>query len=250
MKKEQLLGFVGPLLFLLVWAALSYTKIVNPVLIPTPGDVAIKIWKLFYTGEIWLNLLSTIYRLLLGFVISLALGIPLGLLLGASKKIANSLEFLIDFFRSIPASALFPMFLLFFGIGDTANISVVVFSCTLVIIIYTMYGVKNAKDARIGMAKVLNASKFNIFTKIILPESLPHIFAGARISISIALILVVVTEMFIGTKCGLGMLIYDSQQMFRIPTMYGVILLVGAIGYGLNKVFVVIESKVFHWAGK
>lgn len=247
MKKEFILGPIG---LLLIWALFSYLKIVNPVLIPTPWEVVVRSTQLFYRGEIWADLLATIYRLFLGFALSVAIGTPLGLILGYSKRLSDSLEFLIDFFRSIPASALFPMFLLFFGIGDKAKVSVVVFSCSLIVIIYTMYGVKNCKESRIKVAKVMKANKFSIFSKVIFPESLPHIFAGARISISIALILVVVTEMFIGTKYGLGRLIYDSHLMFRISTMYAAIFIAGILGYMLNKIFMVVESKVFHWVGK
>ncbi|MBL7075659.1 ABC transporter permease [candidate division KSB1 bacterium] len=247
MRKELI---VGPIVFLLIWALFSYLKIVNPVLIPTPWAVIVRFTELFYRGEIWADLLATLYRLLFGFALSIVVGIPLGLILGSSKRLSDSFEFLIDFFRSIPASALFPMFLLFFGIGDKAKVSVVVFSCSLIIIIYTMYGVRNCKESRIRVAKVMKANKFSIFTKVIFPESLPHIFAGVRISISIALILVVVTEMFIGTKYGLGRLIYDSHLMFRLSTMYAAILIAGILGYMLNKIFMVVESKVFHWAGK
>lgn len=247
MKKEFI---IGPIIFLLIWALFSYLKLVNPVLIPTPLAVTVKFAQLFYNGEIWTDLFATLYRLFFGFALSIAIGIPLGLILGSSKRLSDSLEFLIDFFRSIPASALFPIFLLFFGIGDKAKVSVVIFSCSLVIIIYTMYGVKNCKESRIRVAKVMKADNFSIFTKVIFPESLPHIFAGLRISISIALILVVVTEMFIGTKYGIGKLIYDSHLMFRISTMYAAIIITGIIGYALNKIFLLIETKVFHWAGK
>lgn len=247
MKKEII---IGPIVFLLIWALVTYLKIVNPVLIPSPWVVIVKIITLFYNGKIWVDLFATFYRLLFGFTLSIIFGIPLGLILGSSKKLSDSLEFLIDFFRSIPASALFPMFLLFFGIGDNAKISVVIFSCSLNIIIYTMYGVKNCKESRIRAAKIMKANKISIFTKVIFPESLPHIFAGLRISISIALILVIVSEMFIGTKHGLGHLIYDSHLMFRIPTMYAAILITGVLGYILNKILMIIESKIFHWAGK
>jgi len=247
MKKDF---FIGPLIFLLIWVLFSYLKLINPVLIPTPWTVMVKFAQLFFSGEIWSDLFATLYRLFFGLALSTVIGIPLGLLLGSSKRLSNSTEFLLDFFRSIPASALFPMFLLFFGIGDTSKISVVVFSCCLIIMIHTMYGVKNCKEARIKVAKVLKANKTAIFTKIIFPESLPHIFVGLRISISIALILVVVAEMFIGTKYGLGRLISDSHLMFRISTMYVAIFTTGILGYVLIKIFLLVETRVFHWAGK
>ena len=247
MRKEFL---IGPIIFLIVWAFLTYLEIINPILVPTPGAVVSKFIKLIITGEIVGDLFSTLYRLSVGFVLAVLVGIPLGLIIGSSKKLSDSCEFLVDFFRSIPASALFPMFLLLFGIGDKSKVSVVVFSCGLIILVYTIYGVKNCKESRIKVAKILKANKIAIFTKIVFPESLPHIFAGLRISISIALILVVVTEMFIGTELGLGKRIYDAHLMFRISEMYAAIFITGLLGYLLNKIFVFIEAKVFHWAGK
>ncbi len=246
MKRRIILG---PIIFIFVWFMFSLIKIVNPILFPSPIDVIEKLFLLLFKGEIWSDLFATCYRLILGFLLAVSIGTPLGLILGYFKKSFEYFEFIIDFFRSIPASALFPMFLLFFGIGDKAKLSVVIFSCSLIIIIYTIYGVKNCNEARIKSTKVMKASNFQIFIKIIFPESFPHIFAGLRISISIALILVVVTEMFIGTRFGLGKLIYDSHLMFQIPKMYSIIILTGVIGYLLNKLFLLIEKTIFHWEG-
>jgi NitT/TauT family transport system permease protein len=194
--------------------------------------------------------LASLYRLTLGFALAVGIGVPLGLLIGSSRRLVESLEFLIDFFRSLPASALFPMFILFFGIGDRSKVAVIVFSCALIILVNAIYGVKNCKEARLRAARAMGANRTALFTKVIFPEALPHIFAGLRISVSIGLILVVVTEMFIGTHRGLGQRIYDAHLMFRIAEMYAVILLTGVLGYVLNKIFITIEAKVFHWAGR
>ncbi|MBM3332714.1 ABC transporter permease [candidate division WOR-3 bacterium] len=240
----------GPLVLLLLWAAVSYTGLANRVLLPSPSDVFRAVVQIVRTMSFWQDLAATLYRLVAGFGPAAVLGTAIGLALGASRKASDSLEFVIDFFRSVPASALFPAFMLFLGIGDTAKVSVVTFSCLLVIILYTIYGVRNCSEHRKRVAKVLRAGRMATFAKVILPDSLPHIFAGIRISVSIALVLVVVTEMFIGTKHGVGRLIYDSQLMFRVPTMYGAILITGVLGYAINKGFVALETRVLHWTGK
>lgn len=170
--------------------------------------------------------------------------------MGYSDKVYGALEFLVDFFRSIPALALFPLFLLFLGIGDSAKIGVVVFACFFVVLINAMYGVKNANKTRIMASKTMGANNFDIFRKIIFWDALPDIVTGLRISLSMSLLVVIVTEMFLGTEVGLGHRIYDAHLIYRIPEMYASIIIVGLLGYFLNKIFVWVERRSIHWAGK
>jgi NitT/TauT family transport system permease protein len=188
--------------------------------------------------------------MLTGFCISAFIGIILGLLMGYSTNIYDIFEFLVDFFRSIPGLALFPLFMLVLGIGDKARIGVVVFACSLVVLINTMYGVLNAKKIRIRAAKIMGADKITLFRKVIFWEALPSISSGLRISLSMALLITIVTEMFIGTKYGLGQRIFNSHLVYRIPDMYSSIILTGFLGYGLNKVYMYFERKIVHWTGK
>ena len=120
----------------------------------------------------------------------------------------------------------------------------------LIIIFNTAHGVMNVKNSRVLAAKIMGATKSQIFKWILFWESLPQTFIGLRSAISLSLVVIIVTEMFIGTTSGLGRRIIDSQITYEIPTMYAVILLTGIIGYLLNLVFLLIEKRLIHWMGK
>ena len=172
------------------------------------------------------------------------IAIPLGILLGASERLYRSVEFVIDFFRSTPASAMFPLFLVLFGVGDETKISVAAFGAALVILFNVAYGVMNARKTRLLAAKVMGASRLRVLTDVMLLESLPQTFVGLRNGVSLALVIVVVAEMFIGSTDGLGHRVFEAQQLFDMPDMYAAIFAAGALGYGLNLLFLLIETQL------
>jgi len=205
---------------------------------------------LFATGAIFNDLWATVLRTFYAFLIAFLIGVPLGVLLGSSVPAYRSVEFLIDFFRSTPSSALIPLFMLIFGITDINKIAIAAFAAVLVILFNSAYGVMNAKKTRVMAAKTMGISNFHIFKDVLLMESLPQTFVGLRTGVSLALVIVIVAEMFIGSEAGLGHRIIDAQQVFNIKDMYSSILITGALGYGLNVIFMSIESKLVHWSGK
>ena len=128
-------------------------------------------------------------------------------------------------------------------------VAVPVYGCFLVITVSSLYGVSNTPDIRRDVAAVLRLSSFQTFTTIVLPSALPQIVAGLRVAISLSLVLTIVVEMLMGTNSGLGRRIYQYHISFDSPEMYFCIILVGALGYGLNWLFVSIERSVVHWPG-
>lgn len=239
-----------PLILIALWWVSVMAGIANPLFLPSPLEVFKTLGTLIVTNQVTNDVGLTLGRTITGFLISSVIGIVFGLLIGFDRRVYNYFEFIIDFLRSIPATALFPLFILFFGVGDLAKVTVVVFSCSLIVLINTAYGVINSRKTRLVMIQMYGASPLQKFTKVVLPEALPQIFVGLRTAVSIALILVVVTEMFIGTTVGLGFRIYNAQMVYRTAEMYAAILLTGILGYVLNKFFSVLERKLIHWGGK
>ncbi|MSU54558.1 MAG: ABC transporter permease subunit [Candidatus Staskawiczbacteria bacterium] len=242
--------FIGPILLILLWFGVSQFNLVNSFFLPDPFLVIKTLGQLLIGGTILDDIYSTLIRVLLAFVIAVAVGLPLGLLLGSNKKLYQSFEFVIDFFRSTPATALFPLFLLVFGITDNSKIAIAAFASALIIIFNTAHGVMHSKKSRVLAAQIMGATKTQIFRWILFWESLPQTFIGLRSAVSISLVVIVVTEMFIGTPSGLGRRIIDAQITYEIPSMYAIILLTGVIGYLLNLFFIVIEKRFLHWSGK
>ncbi|MFZ1735856.1 MAG: ABC transporter permease subunit, partial [Candidatus Moraniibacteriota bacterium] len=192
----------------------------------------------------------TLRRVLSAFFAALIFGIPLGLWLGRMETMYRSIEFVIDFFRSTPATALFPLFLLVFGVTDASKIAVAAFTSMLLIIFNTAHGVMYAKKSRILAATIMGATETQIFRLVLFWESLPQIFVGLRSALSMSLVVIVAAEMVIGTSSGLGRRIIDAQVTYEIPTMYAAILLSGIVGYALNMCFLILEKKLLHWNGR
>jgi NitT/TauT family transport system permease protein len=186
----------------------------------------------------------------LSTLIAAGVAIPLGIFLGASERFYRSVEFVVDFFRSTPASAMFPLFLVLFGVGNETKIAVAAFGAALVILFNVAYGVMNARKTRILAARVMGASRMQVLTGVVLLESMPQTFIGLRNGVSLALVIVVVAEMFIGSTDGLGQRVFEAQQLFNMPDMYAAIFAAGALGYGLNLLFLVVERYFVHWSGK
>lgn len=248
---KKLFALIVPAVIVVLWQLASSLNWINPLFLSSPGEVVSTGYQqLVVTKELWADVIATLLRTLAAFVIATVLGVSLGLLLGYFKSIYSSFEFAIDFFRSIPATALFPLFLLFFGIGDEAKVAVAVWACSFVVIINTIYGVHHASKLRLMAAKTMGAKGFFLFKNVVFWEALPHVFAGLRIALSYSLVVVIVTEMFIGTTVGLGHRIIDAQLVYRVPEMYVAIIAAGVLGYLLNKGFLAIEKRVAHWAGK
>ncbi|SMC36902.1 ABC transporter permease [Polynucleobacter kasalickyi] len=248
--KNKFLPFIGPVLLYLLWNLALTAKWIQPNLLPPPDVTLAYMMKSFATGVIFQDLWTTILRTVYAFLIAAGIGVPLGVLLGSSVQTYRSVEFLIDFFRSTPSSALIPLFMLIFGISDINKIAIAAFAAFLVILFNCAYGVMNAKKTRLMAAKTMGIRKFYIFKDILIMESLPQTFVGLRTGISIALVIVIVAEMFIGSENGLGHRIIDAQQVFNIKEMYSSILVTGALGYSLNIIFMLIEKKLIHWSGK
>ena len=248
MSKKYII--ISPILLILLWAIVSQLQLVDKFFLPDPLTTLTQLIELIKSGIIIDDVFSTLGRVAISFAIAVVIGLPLGLWLGSSEKIYRSFEFVIDFFRSTPATALFPLFLLVFGITDKSKIAVTAFAAILIIIFNTAHGVMNARKSRVLAAKIMGATKTQIFRWILFWESLPQTFIGLRSAISLSLVVIVVTEMFIGTPSGLGRRIIDSQITYEIPTMYSVIILTGIIGYLLNLIFILVEKRFLHWNGK
>jgi NitT/TauT family transport system permease protein len=241
---------VGAIGFVALWWLVYSAKLIDPVLLPSPGDSFKALWDGFASGTLAKDFVITIRRTLLAFAIAVAISVPLGVMLGSSQKVYSSVEFLIDFFRSTPASAMFPLFLVILGVGEATKVAVAAFGASLMILFNTAYGVMNARKTRQAAARVMGASPGRVMLDVTLLESLPQTFVGMRTGISFALVIVIVAEMFIGSTDGLGNRVFEAQQLFAMPDMYAAIFAAGALGYGLNLMFLLVERRFVHWAGK
>jgi NitT/TauT family transport system permease protein len=249
-RLDPLLPVIGVIGLFVVWFVAVHGGFVDPVLLPPPHQAFDALWKGMTGGKLGHDFFRTFERTLWSTMIAAVIAIPLGIVLGSAERLYRSLEFVIDFFRSTPASAMFPLFLVLFGVGDKTKISVAAFGAILVILFNVAYGVMNARKTRLLAAKVMGASRLRVLFDVMLLESLPQTFVGLRNGVSLALVIIVVAEMFIGSQDGLGHSVFEAQQLFDMPRMYAAIFAAGVLGYGLNLLFLLIERRFVHWSGR
>ena len=173
MKSEKLRPFLpitGVVGLLAIWSFTTWQQWVDPVLLPSPISTFKALWLGMDGGSLGFDFVKTVYRTASATAIAAVIAIPLGIVLGSSERLYLSLEFVIDFFRSTPASAMFPLFLVLFGVGDETKISVAAFGAILVILFNVAYGVMNARKTRLLAAKVMGASQLRVLVDVTLLE--------------------------------------------------------------------------------
>lgn len=248
-RNLALLPLVGPVLLLAAWATASLFFHVSPLLLPSPVEAGRRLVDLLLSAAFWNDAAMTGQRWIGGFAIGCAIGIPFGLLMGANRYAYSSLSSLVDFLRSIPVTVLFPLYLLVFGIGDASKWAMAFSATVFVVILNTAYGVLHATDLRRKMAKTFGATRLQVFLRITFFEAIPYALVGCRTALSLALIVVVVAEMFIGTELGIGQRVFNAYSRNQVAELYAVIVFVGVIGFLANRGFVAIERRVVFWAG-
>jgi len=247
---DKALPFIGPVVLFILWDLVVRTGMIKALLLPPPLDALGTLITGLWGGPLLKDFGVTVLRTLEAFLIAAAIGMPLGVLLGSNEKAYRSVEFLIDFFRSTPSSALIPLFLMIFGVSDINKVAIAAFGAFLIVVFNSAYGVINARKQRVMAAKVMGATRWQVFKDVLVWESLQPSFVGLRSAVSMALVIVIVAEMFIGADSGLGNRIINSQQVMNVRDMYASILAAGALGYALNILFLVLERKIVHWSGR
>jgi NitT/TauT family transport system permease protein/sulfonate transport system permease protein len=206
----------------------------------------VELWRLGQTGELVAALGVSLGRVIAGFLIATVVGIALGALMARVRMVDVLFDPLIELLRPISPLALFPLFILWFGIGETSKIFIIAFACCFPVILNTCAGVREIDPTLFKAARSLGASPWEVMHTIVLRGSLPHIFTGLRLAWGIALIVVVAAEM-IGAVRGIGYMVLDSQQTFRIPRLFGSIVVIGGLGFLTDLGFRYLKARTMPW---
>lgn len=234
------------IIFVALWEILPSTGIINPVLLSPPSEVAEALIKMIFSGLLINHILISLQRAFLGFALAVLVGIPLGIFMGWYKSFDRFVDPLIQTFRNTSTLALYPVFILFFGLGETSKIAILFKAAIWPILINTISGVKNVDPLLIKSAKSMAISNIFLFRKVVLPSSIPSIASGIRLAASISLVALIAAEM-IGAKSGIGFLIISYQYNFMVPEMYAAIVTIALLGLILNYVLVWLEKKATNW---
>lgn len=234
------------LLFFAIWEFLPRAGLVNPAFLSPPSAVLAAIVKLAQSGQLNKHIVASLQRSLAGLTLAIIAGVGLGLLMGVIRRFEAFIDPLLQLFRQVSALALFPVFLLFFGIGEASKIAIIFWAAFWPVLLNTISGVKQVEKLLIHSALSMGASRRFIFFKVILPAAAPSIFTGVRLAGAYSITALVAAEM-IGSHAGLGFLTLNSQEIFQIPSMYAGIVLLAILGLALNYVLALLEKRLTRW---
>lgn len=230
-------------LVVLLWAASNAT---DTYYYPPLQDVVVAFRDLWLFERFGSDVLPSLGRLFAGYTVAVVIGVLLGIVLGRSRIIRTMVTPIMEFLRAIPPTALIPVTMLVIGVGDGAKISLIALACVWPILLNTIDGIGGVEPTLIETSRVYRIGRVHALRSVVLPSAAPQIFAGMRTSLSLALILMVVSEM-VASSNGIGYFVLQSQRTFAIVDMWAGIVLLGLLGYMLNALFVLIENHVLAW---
>jgi NitT/TauT family transport system permease protein len=237
-------GAIG--LFLVCWEVAPRVGLVETTFIPPFSKALAALVTGLSSGQLARHLLVSLGRSIAGFALALVFALPLGCLLGWFSKFESYLDRLIQVFRQTSAFALFPVFIMMFGIGEISKVAIIFYGAQWYILLNTISGVKNVDPLLIKVAHSLRLSHFDLFRKVILPAALPTIFTGLRLAATLSILLIVSAEMM-GASAGLGLVLITAQYNFDVVGMYAAIMLLVLIGYSTNYLLVALEKRLTRW---
>jgi len=238
--------FGGIASFLVAWELAPRLGLISTAFVPPFSKAAAALIVSLSNGDLTHHLAVSLTRSLAGFTLALVVALPLGLLLGWFRKFESYVEPLIQVFRQTSAFALFPLFILVFGVGEISRIAIIFYGAQWYILLNTSSGVKNVDPLLIKLGRSLKMSHFQLFRKIILPAALPTIFTGLRLSATLAILIIVSAEMM-GASEGLGLVLITAQYNFDVVRMYAAVMLLALVGYLTNYLLVGIEKRLTGW---
>jgi NitT/TauT family transport system permease protein len=260
---SRLKGIWVPLVLLIIWQAVSQLGWVNPQVLPSPIAV-IQRWyaylmpltefnpaegsymKWIFSGELIHDLLASAYRVVVGFLIGFILALPLGLLMGASTKIYEYLNPMLQVLRPIPPIAFIPLSILWFGLGNPPAIFLIAIGAFFPVLVNTIVGVRAVDSIYIRAAQNLGAPPSTMFLKVMLPAAMPYILSGVRIGIGTGFICVIVAEM-IAVNNGLGYRILEAREFFWSDKIIAGMLTIGLLGLFIDTGVSRLNNYLLRW---
>lgn len=247
-QMRNLLSRYGLLIaFAVFWQIAPSLKWTNPAVLPPLDKIIVALWNGITVGTFSADIVISLRRAGIAFVAAAGIGIPLGLFMGQIRIIERSLDPVLQLFRQTSALALYPVFILLLGLGETSKIFVIFWATLFPILLATIGGVKQVDPKLLEMARVYGANRLTIFRRVVLPAALPQIFVGLRLSATTALLLLIAAEM-IGANSGVGFQVMNAQYNFQIPLMFAAILLLALLGLSANFILEMLQARLCRWS--
>ncbi|HUD86160.1 MAG TPA: ABC transporter permease [Xanthobacteraceae bacterium] len=244
--RERLLGIASPIVLLVIWEVAARTHLIDTRFFPAPSSVIATAIDLLRSGELVTNTLVSLRRLALGVLIGGVPALILGIAMGLNRWVRAIFDPLVAATYPIPKSAILPLALLIFGLGEPSKIFMVAIGVFFPVVINSTTGVLEINRIYLDVGRNYKASRWNTFWTIALPGALPVIMTGFKLGIGIGLILIAIAEM-IGAKSGLGYMIWTAWETFSVEQMYVGLFTIAIIGFVLTVLLNEIERMIIPW---
>jgi sulfonate transport system permease protein len=243
---QRLIPWLVPLAILLLWELASLRGWLSVRVLPEPLAVARAFWQLAESGELWTHVAVSTRRAAIGFAVGGGLGLLLGLATGSFRLAETLLDSTLQMLRNIPALALIPLVILWFGIDETAKLFLVALGVFFPVYLNTFHGIRAVDKGLIEMAKSYGLSGWQLYRQVILPGALPSILVGVRFSLGLMWVLLIVAET-ISAQAGIGYLTMNAREFLQTDVVLVGILLYAALGKGADVAAKALERRWLRW---
>ena len=241
--KDKLLGLIVPFLLLIIWQGAVTKHLFSELLVVPPLTLLNTLIELAKSGDLSSNILASLNRVLIGFLIGASGGFILGIAMGLSPIINRTLSPLVKALQQVPEFAWMPVIILLFGIDEFAKNIFIAIGAFYPMLFNTYLGVSGVPDKYHELAQVYQYKSHRYLAKVILPSALPSIITGIRLSLGLSWVFVVGAEFF-GTEAGVGFMMISGRQLFQIDVVMAGLVVIGTIGFLLNYVLQLLEKKL------
>ncbi len=233
-------------LLVLLWYGIGTSGLVSPALVPLPHVVAAKFWALLTQERLPRDIWMSTQRVFLGVTLGTALAVPVGFVLGWYREIRTFIDPLINFFRALPPIALIPLVIVYFGIGELAKVVILFYASFFAGVIVMYEGIAQISPIYLRVAKTLGASDLEIFRRVIVPLTVPHMLTALRVALGVAWATLVASEL-IAAQQGLGALIQNASSFFQLDIIYVGIICIGFIALAMDLVLRRVARRLVAW---
>lgn len=238
--------WVSPLLLILFWEAASQAGLIPERTLAAPSDVLGTLWGMLLTGELPANLLVSLGRAAFGLLVGVGVGIGLALAAGLSREGEAAVDGPVQMLRTLPALALAPLFIVWFGIGETAKIALIAFATIFPVYLNLYNGIRGVDVRLIDAGRSFGLTRAQIVRDIILPGALPSLLVGLRYAFSVSVLILVVAEQ-INASAGLGYLINNARDFMRTDIIVVCLIVYAGLGLAADQTVRLIEDRALAW---
>ncbi|MDE2578901.1 MAG: ABC transporter permease [Hyphomicrobiales bacterium] len=229
-----------------LWYGVKWSGIFSPGLLPAPHEVAIALFERLRYNNFLIDIWLSVQRVLLGLLFGMICAVPVGFLIGWNRRLRRFVDPLINFFRALPPIALIPLVIVYLGIGEIAKVAILFYAAFFAAVIVMYEGMSQISPIYIKVSRTLGATDFEIFTKVIVPLTLPHVLTAARVALGVAWATLVASEL-VAAQNGIGAVIQNASAFFNLPVIYAGIITIGFFALLMDTLLRAASRRLLSW---